>query len=50
MKNANSSLNDRDRAAQRHLSLSRRAFLRGLGVCVAPYGMLAYIVPEKMPW
>jgi len=35
MKNADSFLNGRDRAAQRHLSLSRRAFLRGVGVCVA---------------
>src|SRR5262245_51890011 len=35
MHHTNPPLNDRDRAAQRHLSLSRRAFLRGLGVCVA---------------
>src|SRR5947207_3386395 len=35
MKNAASALNDTDRAAQRRLSISRRHFLRGLGVCVA---------------
>src|SRR5262245_29406345 len=35
MKNTNPGLTDRDRAAERHLSLSRRQFLRGLGVCVA---------------
>src|SRR5262245_39291158 len=35
MNDSNLPLNDQDRAAQRHLSLSRRAFLRGLGVCVA---------------
>jgi hypothetical protein len=35
MNNANPGRNSRDRAAQRHLSLSRRQFLRGLGVCVA---------------
>src|SRR5436190_841081 len=32
---ANSPTTNQDRAAQRHFSLSRRAFLRGLGVCVA---------------
>jgi hypothetical protein len=35
MKNAAPVLNEHDRAAQRHLSFSRRQFLRGLGVCVA---------------
>jgi hypothetical protein len=35
MKNANAAACDRARAAERHLSLSRRQFLRGLGVCVA---------------
>jgi hypothetical protein len=35
MKHTNSPANMRDKAAQRHLSLSRRSFLRGLGVCVA---------------
>jgi hypothetical protein len=35
MKNAKLGLNNRNRAAERHLSLSRRQFLRGLGVCVA---------------
>ena len=35
MKHTNPSLNEHDRASQRHLSLSRRTFLRGLGVAVA---------------
>jgi hypothetical protein len=35
MNNAKPGPNRRDRAAQRHLSLSRRQFLRGLGACVA---------------
>ena len=49
MKNANAGLTNRDRAAERRLSLSRRQFLRGLGVCVAlpaleslrPVGLMA---------
>src|SRR5579862_1572829 len=49
-----SPLNERDRAAQRHFSLSRRAFLRGLGVCVAlpaleslrPLRSVASVVPH----
>jgi hypothetical protein len=55
MKNAASVLNQTDRAAERKLSLSRRQFLRGLGVCVAlpaleslrPAGLLAS--PAALP-
>jgi hypothetical protein len=37
--------NQQDRAAQRHLSLSRRNFLRGLGACVALPALESFLTP-----
>jgi hypothetical protein len=48
MQHTNPPSNDRDRAAERHRSLSRRAFLRGVGVCVALPALESLRPPEVL--
>src|ERR1700722_16388621 len=48
MQHINPPSNDRERAAQRHLSLSRRAFLRGVGGCVARPALESLRPPEVL--